>query len=234
MLLKDVTFRNLLYTLIIVKSKKDAEYQEKLFKIDFIDINNFEEEFDSITIENEVNAMLLFPYLDYTQGLSFLLVANGLIEDNTITFYERPNFDTFQILKKDNLNDKEVFYLNELLINNDFDLEFYAKYAINQTENYRNDAEVEMLRAFSEIDSCRNEDFPDDFLAFFFKEGLNPEGMWVRGKELKKDHILAELLNQPSQDFGINAGDMVKVVVYEDDLGEISCIAELRWIYVRS
>ncbi|MBO6110154.1 MAG: hypothetical protein J6P12_04785 [Methanobrevibacter sp.] len=87
MLLKDVTFRNLLYTLIIVKSKKDAEYQEKLFKIDSIDINNFEEEFDSITIENEVNVMLLFPYLDYTQGLSFLLVANGLIEDNTITFY---------------------------------------------------------------------------------------------------------------------------------------------------
>lgn len=52
--------------------------------------------------------------------------------------------------------------------------------------------------------------------------------MWVRGMELKKDHILAKLLNQPSQDFGINAGDIVRVIVYEDELGEISCIADLR------
>ncbi|MBQ9026955.1 MAG: hypothetical protein IJ104_11435 [Methanobrevibacter sp.] len=228
MLLKEATFRNLLYTMIIVKSKKDAEYQEKLFKIDSIDLNNFEEEFGNIQIENNVNAMLLFPYLDYTQGLSFLLVANGLIEGNTITFYERPNFDTFQIIRKDTLNDKEIFYLKDLLVNNDFDLEHYVNYAINQTEVYRKDSDVEILRAFSEIDPCRNEDFPDDFLVFFFKEGLNPEGMWVRGMELKKDHILAELLNQPNQDFGVNAGDIIKVVVYEDESGEISCIADLR------
>lgn len=228
MLLKDATFRNLLYTMIIVKSQKDAQYQEKLFNIDLIDFNNFEKEFDSIPIRNDVNAMLLFPYLDYTQGFSFLLVANGLIDGDMITLYERPNFDTFQILKKDMINDKEMFYLKDLLINDGFDLEYYVNYAINQTEDYRQDGEVEILRAFSEIDSCRNEDFPDDFLAYFFKEGLNPEGMWVRGKELKKDHILAELLNQPTQDFGINAGDMVKIVVYQDDLGEISCIADLR------
>ena len=228
MLLKEATFRNLLYKMIIVKSKKDAEYQERLFNIDSIDLDNIEEEFSNIPIENEVNAMLLFPYLDYTQGLSFLMVANGLIEGNTVTFYERPNFDTFQIIRKGTLNDKEVFYLKDLLINNDFDLEYYVNYAIDRTESYRGDAEVETLRAFSEIDSCRNEDFPDDFLAYFFKEGLNPEGMWVRGKELKRDHIVTELLNQPNQDFGINAGDTVKIIVYEDESGEISCIADLR------
>ena len=114
------------------------------------------------------------------------------------------------------------------MINSDFDLEYHMNYAINQTENYRKNQEVEILRAFSEIDSCRNEDFPDDFLTYFFKEGLNPEGMWVRGMELKKDYILAELLNQPRQDFGINAGDIIKVIVYEDESGGISCIADLR------
>ena len=227
MLFDDATFRNLLYTMIIVKSEKDAQYQEKLFNIDSIDLKNFEEEFENISIEREVNAMLLFPYLDYTQGFSFLLVTTGLIEDDRVILYERPNFDTFQIVRKDSLKDKEFFYLKDLLINDDFDLEYYMSYAINQTENYRNDQEVEILRAFSEIDSCRNEDFPDDFLTYFFKEGLNPEGMWVRGIELKKDHILAELLNQPSQDFGISAGDIMKVIVYEDELGERSCIADL-------
>ncbi len=79
MLFDDATFRNLLYTMIVVKSKKDAEYQEKLFNIDSIDFKNFEKEFESISIEREVNAMLLFPYLDYTQGLSFLLITNGMI-----------------------------------------------------------------------------------------------------------------------------------------------------------
>ena len=228
MLFDDATFRNLLYTMIVVKSKKDAEYQEKLFNIDSIDFKNFEEEFESISIEREVNAMLLFPYLDYTQGLSFLLITNGMIEDDKLTLYNRPNFDTFQIIRKDGLKGKELFYLKDLLINGDFDLEYHMNYAINQTENYRKNQEVEILRAFSEIDSCRNEDFPDDFLTYFFKEGLNPEGMWVRGMELKKDYILAELLNQPRQDFGINAGDIIKVIVYEDESGGISCIADLR------
>lgn len=228
MLFDDATFRNLLYTMIVVKSKKDAEYQEKLFNIDSIDFKNFEKEFESISIEREVNAMLLFPYLDYTQGFSFLLITNGMIEDDKLTLYNRPNFDTFQIIRKDGLKGKELFYLKDLLINGDFDLEYHMNYAINQTENYRKNQEVEILRAFSEIDSCRNEDFPDDFLTYFFKEGLNPEGMWVRGMELKKDYILAELLNQPRQDFGINAGDIIKVIVYEDESGRISCIADLR------
>lgn len=228
MLFNEATFRNLLYTMIIVKSRKDAEYQEKLFNIDSIDLENFEKEFESISVEKDVNAMLLFPYLDYTQGISFLLVTTGLIEDDKAILYNRPNFNTFQIIRKDTLKDKEFFYLKDLLINDDFDLEYYFNYAINQTETYRKNEDVEILRAFEEIDSCRNEDFPDDFLVYFFKEGLNPEGMWVRGIELKKDHILAELLNQPNQDFGINAGDIIKVIVYEDELGEISCIADLR------
>lgn len=228
MLFNEATFRNLLYTMIIVKSRKDAEYQEKLFNIDSIDFKNFEKEFESISVEKDVNAMLLFPYLDYTQGISFLLVTTGLIEDDKVILYNRPNFNTFQIIRKDTLKDKEFFYLKDLLINDDFDLEYYFNYAINQTETYRKNEDVEILRAFEEIDSCRNEDFPDDFLVYFFKEGLNPEGMWVRGIELKKDHILAELLNQPNQDFGINAGDIIKVIVYEDELGEISCIADLR------
>lgn len=228
MLFNEATFRNLLYTMIIVKSRKDAEYQEKLFNIDSIDLENFEKEFESISVEKDVNAMLLFPYLDYTQGISFLLVTTGLIEDDKVILYNRPNFNTFQIIRKDTLKDKEFFYLKDLLINDDFDLEYYFNYAINQTETYRKNEDVEILRAFEEIDSCRNEDFPDDFLVYFFKEGLNPEGMWVRGIELKKDHILAELLNQPNQNFGINAGDIIKVIVYEDELGEISCIADLR------
>lgn len=228
MLFNEATFRNLLYTMIIVKSRKDAEYQEKLFNIDSIDLENFEKEFESISVEKDVNAMLLFPYLDYTQGISFLLVTTGLIEDDKVILYNRPNFNTFQIIRKDTLKDKEFFYLKDLLINDDFDLEYYFNYAINQTETYRKNEDVEILRAFEEIDSCRNEDFPDDFLVYFFKEGLNPEGMWVRGIELKKDHILAELLNQPNQDFGINAGDIIKVIVYGDELGEISCIADLR------
>ena len=194
MLFDDATFRNLLYTMIVVKSKKDAEYQEKLFNIDSIDFKNFEKEFESISIEREVNAMLLFPYLDYTQGLSFLLITNGMIEDDKVTLYNRPNFDTFQIIRKDGLKGKELFYLKDLLINSDFDLEYHMNY----------------------------------FLTYFFKEGLNPEGMWVRGMELKKDYILAELLNQPRQDFGINAGDIIKVIVYEDESGGISCIADLR------
>ena len=228
MLFNEATFRNLIYTMVIVKSKKDAEYQEKLFNIDTINLENFQEEFESISIEKNVNAMLLFPYLDYNRGISFLLVMTGLIEGDKVTFYNRPNFDTFQTIRKDTLKDKEFYYLKDLLINDDFDLEYYFNYAVNQTEVYRNDSEVEILRAFEEIDSCRNEDFPDDFLVYFFKEGLNPEGMWVRGIELKKDYILAELLNQPNQDFGINAGDIIKVIVYEDEFGEISCIADLR------
>ena len=137
MLFNNATFRDLLYTPIIVKSKKDAEYQEKLFNIENI---------------RKVNAMFLFPFLDYDRGFSFLLVTTGLIEGDEITLYDRPNFDTFQVIRKDTLNDKEFFFLKDLFINNDFDIEYYVNYAIRQTESYRDNDEIEMLRFFEEFE----------------------------------------------------------------------------------
>ena len=68
MLFNNATFRDLLYSPIIVKSEKDAKYQEKLFNIENINLENFEEEFERLSVDKKVNAMCFLFYLSQRDG----------------------------------------------------------------------------------------------------------------------------------------------------------------------
>ena len=45
-------------------------------------INNYD-------LEEEVNSMILLPYVDHTTGLSFQIVATGLLKNDKLAVYER-------------------------------------------------------------------------------------------------------------------------------------------------
>lgn len=228
MLVGDEHFRKLYHSFIIVKSKEDAISQEQFFKISTIDFDSLEDELHNIPVENDVNSLLLYPYIDHTAGMSFLVVATAFLEDNRAIIYNRDSFEVMSTIRKDKLNDKEFVYANDCYVNEDFDLDSHMEYVTEISRGYCKNANVEAFRMLDIIDESRNEDYPDDVLVYFFKEGLNPEGMWVRGEELKEGYFIGKLLNSPNQDFGLDINDEIKVFLQKDEEDNIFCIADLR------
>ena len=83
------------------------------------------------------------------------------------------------------------------------------------------------LRSLKELDEFRSEEFPDDILVFFFKEGFSTEGMWVRYEDMNENkEIVGTLINNPNQNLGIKEGDRVKFKLSED-YGGLACCCNL-------
>ena len=161
--------------------------------------------------------------------MSFLVVATALLMDSEkAKIYNRKSFESLITIRKDAMNEKEFIYAENLMINNDFELEKHVEYANEITESYRKDLKLEAFRMLDLIDESRENDYPDDILVYFYSEGFNVEGMWVRGEELNEGYITGTLLNQPNQDFGISSGDKVKVILQKDGDDKIICVADLR------
>ena len=83
------------------------------------------------------------------------------------------------IRKDHKVNDLEFEYLENLNVNDDFDLDDYTE-AMEIADSYSDNDEIEQLRSIGDLDQFRHEDYPDDVEVLFYKEGLQIEKMWVR------------------------------------------------------
>ena len=89
------------------------------------------------------------------------------------------------------------------------------------TLHYDAPEDVERSRRFDFLDEFRNEDYPDDMLVLTLKEGLNPEGCWVRLTGLGDKCFIGTLLNEPNQDFGYHMGEEIAFFIFTDDEGNM-------------
>ena len=235
--IKDEKFRNLFAKFIVIKDEEFAQRQAKLFHMDSIigdeeglDGDEIFERIENYSLKEEVNSILVLPYVDHTAGLSFQTVATCFLEDDKLLIYERnDSFKTLTNSRWGAVKDFEFEYLENLKIPADFDLDSYTSHAMEIFNHYNDDEKILVLRALPLLDDVRNQEYPDDILVFFFKEGLNPEGMWVRYEDYDEEHdILGRLLNQPNQDMGVNAGDMVKFSFTKDKNDKIVCFCNLE------
>ena len=185
---------------------------------------------ENFNLEEEVNSLIVLPYVDHQAGFSFQTVAACLWEDDNLLVYERP--DDFQALSNirwdAGLAEFEFEYLDNLNVNADFDIEEYKKHARDVFKFYNDDEKLLVLRMLPMLDEFRNDQHPDDILVFFFKEGCNPEGMWVRYEDYNEEQeIFGRLLNQPDQDMGVNMGDMVQFFFTKNQDGKLFCVCDL-------
>ena len=60
------------------------------------------------------------------------------------------------------------------------------------------------------------------------KNGLKPEGCWVRINGLSDRRIMGTLLNEPDQDFGYHAGDKIAFFICDDVEGNKRLISDLN------
>lgn len=87
---------------------------------------------------------------------------------------------------------------------------------------YAPSEEVISLRTLTLIDPLRAPGFPDDikFLILDKEKAKEPELVWGRlVRQLKQDLFVCNLLNEPTQNYGIHKGDLLCVYVFENPNG---------------
>lgn len=254
--IKDEKFRNLYANFIVIKGDNFSDVQAKLIHIDEIygdddqlDQDEFTRRMDNFDIGYDVNSALVFVYVHHEEGLSFLTVAPSLLEGKNLTVYERDDDFSVRLDNKwEAVADLEFEYLHNLNVNADFDIEEY-KSKVKDDSNLKVDEKISDLRNLNDLDDFRSEEYPDDILVFFFKEGCSAEGMWVRYEDngpapetynikiavemrvryedINEEHeIFGTLLNQPNQNMGVNKGDKVKFKIIKAD-GDSFCCCDL-------
>ena len=219
MLFKDEDFRKLYQSYVIIKDDEFAKRIAKTLQIDSIMEDGLTgeelgEKLNTIEVDERINAIFAKVYIDHTAGISLLILSTAHIEKDTVEIFKRENFDIFSNARMDSVADSEFEYLENLNVNEDFDLEYYSEFA--QTDSYKVNEKVEMLRYVDILDDCRHEAFPDDYEVIFVKEDCNMEKMWVRCESITDDQlILGNLMNSPFQDLGVDAGDEVLFFPYQ-------------------
>lgn len=233
MLIKDESFRNLFLSMIVLRDEEVANEIARYLKIEEIigkdgDFDNFEEKLQSFDCDEKINSLVLMPYVDHSAGMSFLVLTTGYIKEKFI-LHDRDDFSSMSVIRKDKLNNSEFIHVKDLadFCLEDFDINKFEDYAKSSVSIHNENKKLLALRFLDVLDNCRNEDFPDDILVIFFKEGFNPEGMWVRYEDIQGKFIIGKLLNSPNQDLGISAGDTVKFTVAPNEDGEYMCFSVL-------
>ena len=183
------------------------------------------ERIENFPLEDEINSLLVLPYVDHTAGLSFQTVAACLWNDDKLLIYERADgFTSLSNSRFGAVKDFEFEYLENLKVKANCDLEDYISRAMETFGHYNDDEKIFELRNLELLDEVREPEYPDDIFVGFFKKGFGGEGMWVRYEDYDEEHdIIGRLLNQPNQDLGINAGDMIKFSFTKDENDKTVC-----------
>lgn len=222
MKIRDEDFRKLYKNPIIIKDEEISRKMAKSLLIDSVfedglSGEEIKERIDAIEIDERINSLLVIPYIDHTAGMSFHVLTTSSIKNGNVEIFKRDDFTAMITSRKDNVNDCEFEYLENLKVNEDFSPDDYSQ-SVELINNYFVNDDVEQLRFVEILDSSRHEDFPDDVEVLFIKEGLQIEKMWVRYEKIIEVPLIeGKLLNDPFQDFGISAGDKVRFIPYVPD-----------------
>ena len=150
------------------------------------------------------NAILAYGYIDSEAGISFEVLCLAQHTDKGIDIGEGCPSTSFK-LRYDSVEGK--------LMNLAFDdalLKFYKKVKMID-EGYKSNEAAELFRTIESVDSFRHPQFPDDLLVCFITETSKLEKIWVRITGMKDKVLGGILLNEPYQDFGVHAGEMVGI-----------------------
>ena len=168
------------------------------------------------------NCILTYGYIDRSAGLTLEILAVGVAEKDSVTFFS--GTDTCRsFLRIGAVMEQEFFALG------DEDGSLYAEHAseIERLHHYDASEEVELTRQMEFLDPSRDSACIDDVLVYLFKEGLSPEGCWVRITGLEEQSLKGILLNEPDQDFGCHRGEELSFFVQQNQDQRFFCVCVL-------
>lgn len=229
MLIKEESFRNLYRSLVVIKNEKFAKQmnrsiQEIDIMADDLSPDEKDEKIKAIEVPGDINAIFAGPYVDHDRGLSFVLLSTGTLDGDSVSIMKRKDLSNLHIFTKANVSDSKFEYIENLKVNDGFDINHYRDFTDAFIQNTTSEA-MEALRSMDILDSSREPDYPDDIIVQFIREGFKIESMWVRYENIDDEGLIeGHLLNTPHQDLGIESGDIVKIFPYKlDDEWIIVC-----------
>lgn len=176
----------------------------------------------------DANSLLCYGYVDRSAGLTYETVAAATYVDGDYSVVDTAQIISMKI-RADSVAKEDIIPISNKAL-----FKQYARIVDNIDEFYYTEPEVEKCRAIKEFDQFRHADFPDDIQVMFFKEGVRPEGIWVRTTKLigcdNGTFVLeGKMLNAPHADFGVTYGDTVVFGTgIVDEQGTRMCIALLQ------
>lgn len=179
---------------------------------------------DGVGGDEKDDSALLIGYIDEECGVSFHVLCTGRIENNRIIVSER-DWSTVNIVRYDSV-EHQSFIPQKYL---DIDIEPFEDYINKTIESYATNNEDKLkIRDMDFLDQFRSPGYPDDLQVGLFKEGNDPEGVWVRCSALGEKTMFGKLLNEPFADFGVHCGDTIEFVPYQNDKEELFLVALLE------
>jgi len=176
--------------------------------------------FDYVAPEDSSpNAIIGIPYIDEFAGLSVYCCALADFKTRSILALLKKDYQ-FAVSAK-GLEERLVALLSE----EDYGAIDFKKRTIDLFECYGTSSERELTRKIPEINSLRNFEHPDDILVVLRKEGIAPEGVWMKIDSIDEGKVFnATLLNEPYSDYGIHVGDSCRVSLEKNGMGIIAII----------
>ena len=171
----------------------------------------------------DANGILTYGYIDRQAGLTLEVIAAAHVEGESARFDE-PSKEIRSFIRVGAVIDEDFLYFDD----EDGSLaERYSK-RIEILHNYDADEQVEQTREMPFLDSCRHEEYPDDIMVFLCKDGLEPEGCWVRITGLGDHYFIGTLLNEPNQDFGYHKGETIAFFVQKTEDERFVCVSDMN------
>jgi hypothetical protein len=153
------------------------------------------------------NGMILYGYIDRGHGLSFLAICcANIAADGSIENAQLAHNISLRI-SPDNIQDAEFFDVMET----NCDVTDFLPFIERQMYFEDNSLQLDLMRRSTDLDPLRHPEFPDDIRVVLYKEGMDPEQVWVRCSAALNDSGLwvGKLLNEPFKDYGCHDGDEI-------------------------
>ena len=171
---------------------------------------------------DKANCILTCRYIDREAGLTMEVLCAGYKNGDDFSFFDQCK--EHRVILRVGSVEEDEFYLFD-----DSDGRLQKKYAdkIEILKDYEASEEVEETRKMEFLDKLRHEHYPDDVMVYLTREGLNPEGCWVRIIGLGDHFIMGTLLNEPDQDFGYHEGEKIAFFVQKTEDDQIICFSDM-------
>ena len=160
----------------------------------------------------DANAVLTYGYYDREQGITLEALGAAIAGDKGFRYLKGPD-DVSVKIRMETIDSAEL----EVCVDIDGNLTRTFADRIAALKAYDAADEVEETRKMTFLDSCRNKYYIDDILVQLLKEGLRPEGCWVRITGLADHYFIGTLLNEPIQDFRWHRGETISFFLRENE-----------------
>ena len=172
---------------------------------------------------DSANYALVYGYIDRDAGLTLEILAAAKKGKNGFGFAD-PATDIRSFIRIESVAEAEFYYFS------DEDGSLKKRYAekIAALDTYAVSEEIEKTREMGFLDSCRDATYPDDIMVRLIKDGLQPEGCWVRISGLGEHWFMGRLLNEPDQMFGYHEGEEIAFFVEETEDKQVFCYSDMN------